>query len=119
MLWLVLLALLGWTGLAQAQTDSCLWSSTLTIAPDIAVDATVGGVPVLAANGKRCGAQVQNTGTGDMRCGPVSTAVTATTGYLVKAGATWQVGAEGREAINCIRTTTTSTTVSVLQAISR
>lgn len=99
--------------------DTCLAASTVVVPDvgDIAIDATVGGVTVLGANSKRCQALLQNTGTADMRCAPTTVTVSATVGFLVKAGATWGLGLEGRQAYKCIRTTGTSTAVSVAEAL--
>lgn len=83
---------------------------------DITVDATAGGVSVLAASATRCGAVVVNVGTADMRCGPTSMTVSATAGFLIQAGGKLALDLEGQQAMKCIRTTGTSTTASVAEA---
>jgi hypothetical protein len=84
----------------------------------ITIDATAGGILVMAAaTAKRCGATIQNSGSAAMRCGPASMTVSATAGYLISAGASLNVGPEGQEAWNCIRTTASSTTADVDEAV--
>jgi len=53
---------------------------------DIAISTTA--VPILVGNGYRCTGLIYNNGIGDMRCAPDTAGVpTATTGLLIKAGA--------------------------------
>lgn len=84
---------------------------------DITIDATAGGVAVLAASDTRCGALITNAGAADMRCADTGTTVTATVGYLVPSGSTLVLGPEGRKAWACIRTGGTSTTASVVESV--
>lgn len=83
---------------------------------DITVDATVGGVAVLAASTTRCAAILSNVGSADARCASGATTPTSTAGYLIKAGKDLVLGPEGQQAWKCIRTTATSTTFAVVEA---
>ncbi len=83
----------------------------------ITIDATAGGVLVMAAaTSKRCGATIQNSGAAAMRCAPTSVTVSATVGYLIASGASYNAGPEGQQAWKCIRTTGSSTTADVAEA---
>jgi hypothetical protein len=106
-------------GTALPTQDACLAGSAVEVsdAGDVLIDATAGGVVVLDANPQRCQALIQNTGAASMRCGPATVVVSAVVGFLVKAGETLTLGAEGKELWRCIRTTSTSTTVSIAEAI--
>lgn len=93
---------------------------------DITIDNTAGGITVMAANYQsttqplsgRCGASIKNeTGGGAIRCGPVTMTVTTTAGFFLAAGDVLNLGPEGQEAWKCIRTTASSGTVSVIEAI--
>lgn len=83
---------------------------------DVTVDATAGGVAVLAADTTRCAALIKNSGAAAMRCGPTTITVSATVGFPVGAGETLVLGDEGKQAWKCIRTTGSSTTASVIEA---
>lgn len=83
---------------------------------DITVDATAGGVTVLAADSNRCEALIQNSGAAAMRCAPTTITVTSTVGFYVPAAGTLALGVEGQQAWKCIRTTGSSTTASVAEA---
>lgn len=81
------------------------------------VDATVGGVTVLAASTTRCVSVIQNeAGGGDIRCAFGATAPTTTVGFLVQAGQNLPMGLEGQVQVRCIRTGATNGTVSVAEA---
>lgn len=84
---------------------------------DVSVDNTAGGVAVLAASTTRCGAVIKNSGTGDMRCAPTTITVSSTVGFLIIAGDKQTLGLEAQQAWKCIRTGSTTTTASVLEAI--
>ena len=81
----------------------------------ITVDATAGGITVMAASTTRCGGIIQNESGGDMRCATGALAPTTTVGMLVGVGQTLQVGLEGQQQMRCIRTGATSATVSVME----
>src|SRR5262245_15169814 len=58
---------------------------------DIAISTSA--VPILLGNGYRCTGLIYNNGLGDMRCAPDTAGVpTATTGLLIKAGASLKIG---------------------------
>ena len=98
--------------------DPCLGIST--VQPPVVglvVDSTAGGVTVLTANMQRCQALIQNTGTAPMSCAPLPTVVTAAVGVLVQGGQTLEMGVEGQQQWNCIRTTGTSTTVTRVETL--
>ena len=81
------------------------------------VDATVGGISVLAASAARCAAVIQNEqGGGDVRCAFGATAPTTTVGFLIAAGQNLPMGLEGQVQVRCIRTGSTNGTVSVAEA---
>ena len=126
MLWLSVFLLLLALGLpvhAQvgATLDACLEDSTVTVpaAGQVTVDATAGGVTVLAANRKRCQGLIKNTGAATMNCAPASQTVSATVGWPIAAGETFGLRSEGRAEWKCIRTTGTSTTAATAEAVSR
>lgn len=83
---------------------------------DITVDATAGGVAVLAASTTRCSAVIANVSANDMRCAPTTVTVTSTAGFLVQAGAKLSLGLEGQQAFKCIRTGGSSATASVMES---
>lgn len=83
----------------------------------ITVDATAGGVAVLAANSMRCGAVIKNSGTAAMRCAPATVTVTSTVGFVVAASEALILSAEATQAWRCIRTTGSSTTADVAEAV--
>ena len=122
---LAVLFLLAVSFMAHAQVvstqDACLAASTVQMPGigDVVIDGTAGGVTILGANGKRCQAIIQNTGTAAMRCGPATITVSATVGFLVPPGQSLVTGVEGRELWKCIRTTGTSTSASIAEAITR
>lgn len=82
----------------------------------IAVDATAGGVTVLAASATRCDALITNQGSGDMLCGPSTITVTTTVGFYVPAGGMLALGDAGQQAWKCIRQAAVSTTAYVAEA---
>jgi len=84
---------------------------------DITITNAAGGIQVLAANGRRCGALITNTGGVTMRCAPSTITVTATVGTPVIGGGTYQLGPEGRQLWRCISTTGSSTTVAITEAV--
>lgn len=106
------------TGGGSSQT-ACVTGSTVGVPDvgDVIIDATVGGIAVLAANVKRCQALITNNGAGDMRCAPDTYTVSASVGYPIKAGQTLALGVEGSTAWRCIRTTATTTVAAILYAV--
>lgn len=109
----------GWPVLQPPESAACkttVPNDQGTAGADIPVDATAGGVAVLAASTTRCEAIITNAGTADMRCAPTTLTVTSTAGYLVQAGASLRLGLEGQEAYKCIRTGASSTSASVIEA---
>lgn len=83
---------------------------------DVTVDATVGGVTVMAASTTRCSALLHNTGTAGMRCSPSTQTPTTTVGKLIDAGGVLKLGLESQQPWKCIRTTASSTTANVAEA---
>lgn len=87
---------------------------------DITIDATAGGILILAQDPNRCSAMIINV-TNPIRCGPSTGAgamtVTSTAGLLLSAGAGIGLSVEDgvTEAWKCIRTTASSSTVSVVE----
>ena len=78
----------------------------------VVVDATAGGITVLAASSTRCGGVILNESSGaDMRC-RWDANPTSTVGFLVPVGTSVRFGFEGQQALKCIRTGGTSATVS-------
>jgi len=122
LVWLGLLLWLGAVPTSHAQTpvvDGCM-SAAVTTVPGtgpIAVTNAAGGVQVLAANGRRCGAMITNMGTVTMNCASSTTTPTATVGTPVASGATYTLGAEGRQAYRCISTTATATAAAITEAV--
>jgi hypothetical protein len=106
-------------GTTRGNLDLCLSASAVTMpnVGDIAITGAIGGVTVLGANNSRCQALIKNNGAADMRCAPVSLTVSAVVGFPIRPGETLTLGLEGRESWRCIRTTTTSTAVSIAEAI--
>lgn len=85
---------------------------------DITVDATSTGVLVMAASTSRCQALIRNSGSAQMRCGPVSKTLTASAyGMVLDAGQSLVLGQESAEAWKCIRTGSSSTTANVTEAL--
>lgn len=83
----------------------------------IVVDATVGGVTVLAAAATRCGAVLQNLqGGGDALCAPTTITVTTTVGFYLAAGQSLALGDEAQQAWRCIRQAGTSATFYVAES---
>lgn len=80
-------------------------------------DVAVAGVSIatLLARADRCAYVLHNTGTADARCNVSGAAATATTGKLIPAGQWYRADLEGQQAVNCIRTGGTSTTVNTLE----
>lgn len=119
---IVLLPVEGWafTRVVQSPTDAACKKVTVNDQgsgnADITVDATAGGVSVMAANSQRCGALLTNSSANDMRCGPTTITVTSTVGYYVKGNTTLELGLEGQQAWRCIRTGGSSATASVAEA---
>ena len=100
--------------------DACLSASTMQMpSTAITIDNTAGGVSVLTAKSKRCAALIKNVGTADMNCAPTTYTVSTTLGWLVSPGETLGLTSEGREAWKCIRTTSNSTSVVVIEAVSK
>ena len=77
---------------------------------EITVDATAGGILLLAANPARRVALIQNTGNAPMRVG-VGQNPTAVLGFVVVAGGVFEV--TSTDVVKGFRTTATSTTVFV------
>ena len=79
---------------------------------DVAVDGTVGGVILLAANPARKSALIINTGDADMRVTTDGSAPTATHGKLVGSGAALSLSSPycPTKEVKAIRQTSTSTT---------
>lgn len=85
---------------------------------DITVDATAGGVTVMAANNHRCAVLITNSSANDMRCAPTNITVTSSVGYYVKGNTTLELGpGESKDAWKCIRTGGSSATASVLESV--
>jgi hypothetical protein len=84
---------------------------------DITIDSTAGGIVVSALNTLRCGMAISNSGGADMRCAPVGVVPTSTVGILVPAGQVRYFGLEGQQLWKCIRTTGSSTTANVWEAV--
>jgi hypothetical protein len=106
---------------SQAQVslveDGCLTRAVDTMpAGDITIDATAGGVQVLATNTKRCSALIVNSGVAPMRCGPAGVTVSATVGVPLGAGASLPLNRSSRSAWKCIRTTGTSTSATIVES---
>jgi hypothetical protein len=99
--------------------DACLADATVQMPAGGVMTVDVAPVVVLTGNSKRCGARIKNAGTAAMSCGPATVAVSATVGWPLAAGETLQLGQEGREQWQCIKTTATSTTAAILEAVSR
>jgi hypothetical protein len=85
-----------------------------TAGADVAVAGTA--VQVLAAATDRCGAVIENSGAGPMRCAPSGLTPTSTVGFLIGVNQSFILGEEGQQAWSCIRTTATSTSASVAEA---
>jgi hypothetical protein len=83
----------------------------------ITIDNTAGGVSIMLANSGRCGGTIQNTGAAAMNCDPITQTVSATIGFTLAAGASYNFGPEGQQAWKCIRTTASSTTANVAEAL--
>jgi hypothetical protein len=83
----------------------------------ITIDNTSGGVSIMLANSQRCGGTIQNTGAAAMNCAPTTETVSATIGFTIAAGASYNFGPEGAQAWKCIRTTSSSTTANVAEAL--
>jgi hypothetical protein len=100
--------------------DACLAAATVVMPDvgDIVIDDRAGGVPVLGANPSRCQATIINNGAAEMRCAPTTLTVSAFVGVPIKAGQSFAMGIEGRQAWRCVRTTSTTTAVSIVEAIS-
>ena len=81
----------------------------------ITVDATAGGITVMAASTTRCGGFVRLESGGDMRCATGALAPTTTVGFLVAIGEKVSFGPEGQQIMKCIRTGATSAVVSVVE----
>jgi hypothetical protein len=119
MLSLVALVLLS-GGLAHAQAPVCTPTKTAINTQgamgDVAIGATA--TQVLDANQAVCQRLLRNNGTAAMRCLPTPQgAPTATNGLLLNAGEQILLGTEGRQAWQCIRTTSTSTTATTIEGI--
>ena len=84
---------------------------------DITVDATAGGVELLAANPDRKSALIQNVGVADMRVTTDGSAPTATHGKLVPAGGSLSLSSPYCPvgSVKAIRTGATSTTANASQ----
>ena len=114
------LAVPAWATDFQPANSACLTVSVNlqgSAGAGITVDATSGGVTVMAANAKRCGAIITNYGAADIRCVSSTQTPTATVGYPVPAGQSLRLGLEGQQAYKCIRTTGTSAEVDVIEAV--
>jgi len=83
----------------------------------ITIDNTSGGVSIMLANQARCGGTISNTGAGAMNCAPTTETVSSTIGQTIAAGQAYNFGPEGQQAWKCIRTTSTSTTANVAEAL--
>lgn len=92
------------------------WSATAAGA-DITIDATSGGVSITAAKTLRCGGTFKNVGTAAMRCGPTGQSIDSTHGALLNPGDYVNFGSEFQEVWKCIRTTGSSTSVNVVEAV--
>lgn len=118
-----ILALLLMPTLALAQNTGACRATRIndrgSSGADVAVDNTSGGVTVMAALDARCGAIIVNTGTGTaaMRCAQSTLTVTSTVGFLLNPGDALVLGNESQQAWKCIRTTGSSTTANVIEAI--
>ena len=83
----------------------------------VVVDATAGGVTVLAASATRCGAVLHNLqGGGDALCAPTAITVTTTVGFYLPAGQSLALGEEAQQAWKCIRQAGVSATFYVAEA---
>jgi hypothetical protein len=107
---------------ARPQDSSC---KTVTVNAQgvanagVTVDATAGGVTVLAASSTRCSALLSNLqGGGDALCAPTTVTVTTTVGFRLPAGQSLSLGLEAQQAWKCIRQGATSATLYVVEATS-
>ena len=82
----------------------------------VTVDATAGGVAVLAVSTTRCSATIYNESGGDIRCAPTTVTVTASVGALVPVETGVKLGMDSQQAWNCIRVAGDSAVVSVLES---
>ena len=83
----------------------------------VVVDATAGGITVLAASTTRCQAILHNLqGGGDALCAPTTITVTTTVGFYIPAGQSLSLGDEAQQAWKCIRQAGTSATFYVAEA---
>ena len=115
---LLLLALSASPAFADALCPQVIYNAKGTANADITIDATAGGIAVLDTDTLgRCGAQIRNSGTADMRCADTSITVSATAGKLVKAGEELLLDYEARLAWKCIRTGASSTTANVTEVV--
>ena len=115
----LLLAL--WYCAASAQVvlteDACLTRAIITMpSGDITIDATAGGIQVLAANAKRCNALIINGGNAALRGCPSWITVSASVGVTLGAGQSLPLDRDGRAAWRCIRTTGTSTSATIIES---
>ncbi len=87
----------------------------------ITVDATATGVVVAEANGSRCSLAIRNESANPMRCapstGPTALTVTSTVGFLLDNTVALTAEWDGVQEWRCIRTTGSSTTVSVAEGL--
>lgn len=110
------------SGSAGAQNLACSKTrinTSGTAGADITVDGTAGGVTVMPALDSRCGAIIQNNGTGTqaMRCGPSTVTVSSTVGWYIEAGKSLILGNEGQQVWKCIKTTGDNAAANVIEAI--
>lgn len=83
----------------------------------VVVDATAGGVTVLAASTTRCGALLYNLqGGGDALCAPTAITVTTTVGFYLAAGQSLAMQHEAQGAWKCIRQAGTNATLYVAES---
>lgn len=87
----------------------------------VVVDGTVGGVVVADANTSRCMLWLDNDTANAMRCapssGPYALVVSTTVGFLWPATTVPILGWAAQNEWKCIRTTGTSTAVSVMEGL--
>lgn len=113
----LLVVLVAGNALADPLCDTVDINAQGTSDADITVDSTSGGVTVMAASVTRCGALIINSGAAAMRCGPTSMTISSTKGAYIAEGGVLVLGVEGRQAWRCIRTSGTSTSANVVEAI--
>jgi len=87
----------------------------------ITVDGTSGGIVVAPANTTRCSLALRNESANPMRCapstGPTALTVTSTVGFLLDNTVVLTAEWDGVQEWRCIRTTGSSTTVSVAEGL--